>query len=144
MTKRETDWISIYTPEGERKIASPDYIKKLLKVPSVSNILSRLARAETKIERLESPQRQEKIIRLLKEHGKHNKIWLGNRVDFRHYDLAALREAGRIVETRSGSQSMIGLSDTEEGLDPCSECGSPATHPSGVCRDCYQAIKELT
>ncbi len=24
----------------------------------------------------------------------------------------------------------------------CSDCGSPATHPSGLCRDCYQAKVE--
>ena len=26
--------------------------------------------------------------------------------------------------------------------EKCPDCGSPATHPSGLCRDCYQAKLE--
>ena len=30
----------------------------------------------------------------------------------------------------------------EMGIGMCPDCGTPATHPSGLCRDCYQAKLE--
>lgn len=32
--------------------------------------------------------------------------------------------------------------DTLDYVDNCPECGGPATHPSGLCRDCHQAKLE--
>ena len=32
----------------------------------------------------------------------------------------------------------------EEPIEKCPECGAPATHPSGLCRDCHQAKLEET
>ena len=113
MSKRKEDWIKIYTPENEDKIAAPSYIKKLLRVDT-SNIYTRLHRMESKIDKLESPQRQEKIIEILRGQGKHNKIWLGNRIDYRWYDLTALIKKGIVIETKSGTQPMIELSEFKE------------------------------
>lgn len=31
------------------------------------------------------------------------------------------------------------LKASEEAFEECPECGAPATHPSGLCRDCHQA-----
>lgn len=142
--KRKEVWIKIFTPENESKIASPAYMRTLLKVPDLSNIQMRLVNMERKIDELESPMRQGKIIETLRGQGPHNRSWLSYRVDYRFYDLDSLIEKGIIIESRSGTQRMIEVAHEREDLDPCSECGSPATHPSGVCRACYQAIKELS
>ncbi len=32
--------------------------------------------------------------------------------------------------------------EKEEEIGKCSKCGLPATHPSGLCRDCHQAKLE--
>ena len=113
MSKRKEDWIKIYTPENENKIAAPAYIKKLLGV-NLFNICNRLIRMESQIDKLESPQRQEKIIEILRGQGKHNKSWLVNRIDYRWYDLIALIKKGIVIETKSGTQPMIELSEFKE------------------------------
>ena len=110
MSARKEDWIKIVTPKNENKIASPSYIKKLLDV-DLSNIYNRLIRMESQIDKLESPQRQENIIEVLRGQGKHNRSWLSYRIDYRWYDLSALIEKGIIVESYSGSQRMIELSE---------------------------------
>ena len=119
MSKRKEDWIKIVTPDNENKIASPSYIKKLLNV-DLSNIYNRLIRMESKIDKLESPKRQEKIIEALRDQGRHSRIWLDNRVSFRGYDLRDLIEKGIIIESKSGTQPMIELSAFKEN-DPLEE-----------------------
>ena len=96
------------TPEGENQIASPLYVKEMMGL-GLSNILNRLNRMENKIDKLEALQRKEKIIETLRGQGKHNRTWLENRVDLRHYDLAVLIEKGIIIESHSGSQRMLEL-----------------------------------
>ena len=113
MSKRKEVWIKIYTPEGETRIASPAYIKKLLDV-DLSNIYNRLIRIESQIDKLEAPQRQERIIETLRGQGKHNRSWLSYRVDYRWYDLLALIEKGIIVESKSGTHRMIEISGVKE------------------------------
>ena len=44
--------------------------------------------------------------------------------------LHLLREQAKKIEKDLG---IIGI---------CPDCGSPATHPSGICRDCHQAKLE--
>ncbi len=34
------------------------------------------------------------------------------------------------------------LEKEEEAVGKCPECGLPATHPSGLCRDCHQSKLE--
>ena len=108
--KRKEDWIYITTPEGKKMIASPNYIKNLLGLDE-SGIFNRLERLERKIERLEAPQRQEEIISLLREHGKHNGFWLNNRLDYLWKDLEDLVKNGVIRRTRSGTQIMYEVSN---------------------------------
>ena len=108
--RRKKNWIKIFTPDNEDKIASPDYVKKLMGI-DLSNIHRRLIRLEEKMDKLESPQRQEKIIDALRGQGKHNRSWLENRVTFQWYDLGPLIEKGIIVESHSGSQRMIELNE---------------------------------
>ncbi len=108
---RQKNWIRIMTPEGKDKIAHPDNVKKLMGL-DITNY--RLNELERRIEKLESPMRQEKIIEALRDQGKHNRIWLENRVLFRWYDLGTLIKKGIIDESQSGTQRMIELSDTKE------------------------------
>ena len=109
MSERRTEnWIYIYTPDGERRIASPANVKGLL---GLSSVIHRLKILESKIGVLESPQRQKKIIDALRGQGKHNRSWLENRVSFQGYDLGPLIEKGIIVESRSGTQRMIELNE---------------------------------
>lgn len=113
--KRKEDWIKIFTPKNKEMIASPQYVKKLLGL-DLSNIYNRLIHMEEKIDKLESPIRQEKIIGLLRDYGKHNEIWLDNRVHYLWYDLRDLVKKGIVIETISGSQHMFELaSDRVEG-----------------------------
>lgn len=108
--KRARDWIKIITPENKEMIASPSYIKKLLNI-DLSNIYNRLQSAEYKIGKLGSSSRQETIINLLRENGKHNLIWIQNRVNnYQWYDLRDLITKGIIIETKSKTHTMYELS----------------------------------
>ena len=107
---RKENWIRIRTPQGENRIASPAYVKKLMGI-DLSNIHHRLISIEGKIDKLESPIRQEKIIEALRGQGKHNRSWLENRVSFQWYDLRPLIHKGIIVESYSGTQRMIELNE---------------------------------
>jgi len=112
---RNEDWIQITTPENKKMIASPSYIKKLLGI-DLSGIFNRLQRAENKLDKLESPSRQETIINLLRENGKHSRIWLENRVyNYQWYDLQELIKTGIVIETKSGSVSMYDLASQGSG-----------------------------
>ena len=105
-SERKEDWINITTPEGKKMIASPGYVKKLLGV-DLSNVYNRLERIERQLERLEAPGRQEEILKLLRENGKHNLIWISNRVmNYQWYDLRDLIDKGFIVESKAGSTRM--------------------------------------
>ena len=106
--RRKENWIYIYTPDGERRIASPDNVKGLL---GLGAVLSRLRTLEMKIERLESPLRQEKIIETLRGQGPHTRDWLFNRCDLRWDDLGVLIKKGIIIESRSGTHRMIELNE---------------------------------
>lgn len=108
MSERKEDWIRIRTPDNEDQIASPNYILKLLEIDRL-NILNRLNVLENKVLKLDSPQRKQKIIDALYKKGKHNKIWLSNRVDYRWYDLEDLIDDGIILETKAGTQYMYEL-----------------------------------
>ena len=110
--KRKEDWIEIVTPEDENRMASPQYIRKLLGIKDVdlSNVWNRLLRLENKITKLESPARQEKITELLRKNGKHNLTWISNRVsDYEWYDIMELLKKGIVNKTRSGSQILYSL-----------------------------------
>lgn len=112
---RTQEWIKITTPEGKDMIASPSYVKKLMGI-DLSNVFNRVHRLEQKIDRLESPGRQEKIIELLRENGKHNRIWIENRVNnYRRYDLDELLKKGLIIETKAGSVSMYTIEGPGSG-----------------------------
>ena len=105
-TKRTEEWIQITDPDGKRLIASPSYIRKMLGL-DLTNVFNRLQRLERHVDRLEAPGRQEKILQLLHEHGKHNRTWIDNRVsDFQWYDMSALLEKGLIVTSKAGSVTM--------------------------------------
>ncbi len=61
--------------------------------------------------------------------------------------LAPARNAYREAEVKSMIQEVEAkikesLSEEVEDIGKCPECGLPATHPSGVCRDCHQASLE--
>lgn len=113
--KRKDDWIKIVTPENKNMIASPNYIKKLLRF-DLSTIYNRIIQLEKKVNTLESPQRQEKIINLLRDKGKHNKMWLDHRIEYHWKDLHDLVEKGIICETKSGTQIMYELSEHNEKI----------------------------
>lgn len=107
--KRKQNWIYIYTPDGENKIASPAFIRNLLRIKDVdlSNIYNRLQRIEYQMDKAESPGRQEEILKLLREDGKHNLVWISNRVgNYQRYDLDGLLKAGLIVESKAGNTTM--------------------------------------
>ncbi len=40
------------------------------------------------------------------------------------------------------AQRVKELKEKEKPFDKCPDCGLPATHPSGLCRDCHQAKLE--
>lgn len=108
---RKEDWIQITTPEGKKMIAAPSYIKKLLGLSSrdqlLAGVFSRLVRLERKVDHLEAPGRQKKIIKLLQENGKHSRVWIMNRVsNYQGCDLRGLVQEGLIVESKSGNTPM--------------------------------------
>ena len=45
------------------------------------------------------------------------------------------------IELEELSNYQIKMEENET-VDKCPECGLPATHPSGLCRDCYQSKLE--
>jgi hypothetical protein len=113
---REEDWIYIIQPDGEKKIASPAFIKKLLGVDvEVFNLKRRARELELKVSRLESPGRQAQILELIAEHGPRSRPWINNRVsDYHYYDLDNLVAGGFLVESRSGTHRMYGLPEVIE------------------------------
>ena len=105
-SERKENWIAITTPEGERKIAAPSYIKKLLGL-DLSNVYNRIERLERRVDLLESPDRQAQILELLYKHGTHNWVWIFNRVEnVQRSDIKDLVDTGLIVESKSGSRTM--------------------------------------
>ena len=48
--KRTTDWINITQPDGKKMIASPQYIKNLLKL-DLSNVYNRIHSLEYKVDK---------------------------------------------------------------------------------------------
>ena len=105
-SKRKTDWIEITTPEGKKMIASPRYIKKLLGL-DLLNVYNRIERLERSVDLLKSPGRQAQILELLYKHGKHNQVWISNRVsNYQWYDISELVSSGLIVESKAGSVTM--------------------------------------
>ena len=87
-------------------IAAPRYIKKLLGL-NLYNVFNRLERLERKVDHLEAPGRQHDILVLLMEHGKHNLVWISNRViNYQWYDIMQLLEQGLIEESKAGSVTM--------------------------------------
>jgi hypothetical protein len=110
--KRKEDWIRIMQPDGEDRIASPSYIRKLLKIESrdqlLSGVLNRLNWLERHVDQLEAPGRKQEVLDLLREHGSHNKTWIFNRVvNLSWRELSELVSEGLIVKSKSGSQSMF-------------------------------------
>lgn len=100
-SERKEDWIEITTPEGKKMIASPSYIKKLLGL-DLSTIYNRIERLERRVDLLESPGRQAQILELLYKHGKHNWIWIFNRVEnVQRSDIKELVDTGLIVESKA-------------------------------------------
>ena len=111
-SERKEDWINITTPKGQRMIAAPSYVKKLLNF-DLSNIYNRLERIERQLDKLEAPGRQAEILKLLRENGKHSLVWIGNRVsNYQWYDISSLLDQGLIVESKAGSVTMYSC---EEG-----------------------------
>ena len=105
-SERKEDWIKIVTPAGKKMIASPSYIKKLLNL-DLSNIHNRINRIELQIDDLESPGRQAEIYKLLQENGKHNGVWIENRVQgFQWQDMRSLLDQGLVFESKAGSVTM--------------------------------------
>lgn len=109
MSERTEDWIQITQPNGNKMIASPGYIRKLLGISKDKmNLFNRLQTLERKVDQLESPGRQEDILKLLRENGKHNLTWISNRVrNYQWYDLDVLIKKGLIVTSKSGSMTMF-------------------------------------
>ena len=104
--ERKEDWINITTPDGKKMIASPRYVKKLLNI-DLLNIYNRIEGLERTIDHLEAPGRQAKILKLLQEQGKHNLVWISNRVpNYQWYDIHSLLSQGLIVESKAGSVTM--------------------------------------
>ena len=105
-SERKENWINITTPDGKKMIAAPSYVKKLLKL-DLLNIYNRIEGLERKIDHLEAPGRQAKILKLLQEHGKHNLVWIRNRVsNYQWYDIHSLLAQGLIVESKAGPVTM--------------------------------------
>ena len=103
---RKTDYVNITQPDGKEMIAPPSYIKKLLGL-DLSKVFIRLHRLESKVDHLEAPSRQTEILKLLVEHGRHNRVWIENRiVNVQWYDIGQLLKAGLIVESKAGSVTM--------------------------------------
>lgn len=111
--KREKDWVKITTPENKDMIASPEYVKRLLGL-GLPYLRVRLNTLEFKIKKLESPLRQETIVRVLRIYGKHNRIWLSNRVSYEWYDLDELIKKGIVIKTKSGTQTMYELAEVKK------------------------------
>ena len=120
MSPRKKNWIAFTTPEGENKLGSPSFLKKLLGFDKLEALVWRLKEDNRvmshRVIRLESPFRQAEVIELLsQEETPHNFTWLKNRVDnlgFR--DLEPLIESGVLRVTDRAGHRMFTL---EEGSD---------------------------
>ena len=114
--KRTENWISFQNPEGQNKIGSPSFIRKLLGVDtneeSIYRLINRMQSLENKVHRLESPQRQRQVVDLLtKEAGKSHRFnWFSNRIPNLDYrDMRSLVNDGTISEEKAGNTTMFYL-----------------------------------
>lgn len=123
MTKRTTDWINIEQPDGKKMIAAPSYINKLLGVDKneadIFNLFSRMRSLENKVHRLESPERQQRVIDLLSQEDERSRMftWLSNRIrNLDYQDMSSLVSSGVISEEKAGRNTMFYLTsrDTHE------------------------------
>ena len=121
MSERKVDWIHIQKPDGKNYITHPNNLKKLLGVEknetSIHNIFNRINYLETKVHRLESPKRQQRVIELLTEDGKpHMLSWLKNRVN--NLDLTDVMDMVRndvLSHEKRGRNSMYFLTSINNG-----------------------------
>ena len=113
---RKEDWIQITQPGGKKMIASPNFIRELLGISKDKmNLFNRLHILECKVDHLESPGRQEEILKLLRENGKHNRAWISNRVgNYQWYDLDVLKMKGLIKTSKAGSVTMYSCAELKK------------------------------
>lgn len=113
--KRNQDWIRIEEPNGTQKIASPNYIKKLLDITDVSSYLfnslfERIHQLEDLVDKLEAPMRKESILELLKDGKFHRQDWITRRVArARCSDVRALEIERKLTMKKSGNHTLYGL-----------------------------------
>lgn len=119
MTRKE-DWIQIYKPDNTEKIASPDYIRSLLRIDVDKRILENQIRDLTyRIEELEAPIRKAKVLDLLKgdPQSVHTLAWFRARSwpSIQERDLKALVLEGILRSQVSGNKRIVyGLRESVE------------------------------
>jgi len=122
MIKRTENWVYIIKPDGEQRIASPDFIKELLGIErlDVQNVYNRIQKLEQKIDVLEEPIKKQKILKILENGETHNRIWIENRVpDMGGYNtirlINELVEEGKLQVSKAGAQDMFSIKKEASG-----------------------------
>lgn len=118
--KREEDWIQITTPDNIDKIVNSSYILKLLGIAqhgdNIHNLYSRIQILENDIDNLRKPDRQAKILKILRreQNQPHNYAYFDYRIiGLRWSEIWELVESGKLETFKSGTVQMFKL--TEEG-----------------------------
>lgn len=58
------------------------------------------------------------------------------------FDILPKVDCGLAILQERANRLKLDRTESEESFKKCSKCGLPATHSSGLCRDCHQAILE--
>ncbi len=116
--QRKEGWIYIQQPNGEQRIANPEFIKNLLGVNALrSELESKIEDLRYRIEELEKPERKQKILALLAtDKGKHGFEWFKNRVylNIKQGDFIELLADAKITKIEQKGKTFYGLKQEHE------------------------------
>lgn len=118
MSQRTEPWISIWEPDGTKKIAPPSYIRSLIGLASypefTKDVQDRLWKIEARLRELEAPERRKGLTTFLEKEAKP-RTWdyIRKRTWADYTDILALREEGLIIETKSGSHALFRAGEKE-------------------------------
>ena len=109
--KRKTDWIYIIQPDGQKRIASPSYVRQLLKICALEKELRHeIWKLNVRIKELEAPIQKKKVLEFMEDKGFHTADWIQRRLPGIPgriiWDLFA---EGKLEKKRSGAHNMYGV-----------------------------------
>ena len=108
MTKRNKDWVYIVEPNGQQKIASPDYIKNLLGLDvELYNLKDQIRDLKHRVRDLEAPKRQDQVLNELEKQPRSYGFLKGVITDLGYSDIHELEHREIITRYTAGNNKTM-------------------------------------